>query len=436
MLDIIFISYDEPNAEENWVHLKGRFPHARRVHGVRGIAEAHFAAAEKANTKFFYVVDGDARICDTFDFSYKPTEHEADYVHIWHARNPATGLTYGYGGVKLFAKKFFSSIKPNYVDFSTSLTKDVKIMEEVACITYFNSDEFRTYRGGYREAAKLYLASVNQNIPEAQRTEAQSRLNAWLNPSNDCAFRQHLVNGVLAGFTDAHSHTDGTFVNDFDRIRSLFELSMRNVDAQPANVSDYPGLPFICRLSSILYDDEVLKNLSITELRDAISDGQLYSKVWLADRLYQLNLLSDSKIVVLGGWIGTLSFLLGMFSKSIRAIVSVDLDARANTIAEKLNYDKPFSTLKMDMYKVDTSLFDVIINTSSEHIPDIAAWRRTLPPGKVVVVQNTNYKNAEGHISTVDCVSDLANKLELSEIIYEGSRAFPQYSRFMIIGRT
>ena len=34
MFDIIFISYQEPNAEENFKQLQNRFPIAQRVHGI------------------------------------------------------------------------------------------------------------------------------------------------------------------------------------------------------------------------------------------------------------------------------------------------------------------------------------------------------------------------------------------------------------------
>ena len=34
--DIIFLSYDEPNAEKNYVDLVKKVPWAKRVHGVEG----------------------------------------------------------------------------------------------------------------------------------------------------------------------------------------------------------------------------------------------------------------------------------------------------------------------------------------------------------------------------------------------------------------
>ena len=32
--DVVFISYDEPNADENWAHLQSICPWAKRSHGV------------------------------------------------------------------------------------------------------------------------------------------------------------------------------------------------------------------------------------------------------------------------------------------------------------------------------------------------------------------------------------------------------------------
>ena len=47
MLDVIFLSYNEPFADANFEHLLQFAPHAKRVSGVKGILNAHKAAAEK-----------------------------------------------------------------------------------------------------------------------------------------------------------------------------------------------------------------------------------------------------------------------------------------------------------------------------------------------------------------------------------------------------
>jgi hypothetical protein len=202
MLDIIFISYDEPNADSNFDLLRSRFPFARRVHGVKGIAHAHNAAAKKAMTKFFYVVDGDAVIRPDFDFSFVPQVGEEDFVHIWHAYNPV-GLEYGYGGVKLFKKSFFKDVK-SYVDFSTSLTKDVKIHPEIACETRFNSDPARAFRSGFREAAKLRTTTMDESKSFSVREEATLRLCKWLQPL-PCDYQEFIIKGAVAGVEFADS---------------------------------------------------------------------------------------------------------------------------------------------------------------------------------------------------------------------------------------
>ena len=61
MYDIVFISYNEPNADENWQALKARFPRAKRVDGVKGIHQSHTSAAIKCFTKMLWIVDADAK---------------------------------------------------------------------------------------------------------------------------------------------------------------------------------------------------------------------------------------------------------------------------------------------------------------------------------------------------------------------------------------
>ena len=65
-LDFVYISYAEPNKEQNWADLKSKVPWAKRVDGVKGFDSAHKAAAEKAETDFFISVDGDNVLDEKF----------------------------------------------------------------------------------------------------------------------------------------------------------------------------------------------------------------------------------------------------------------------------------------------------------------------------------------------------------------------------------
>ena len=65
-IDFVFISYNEPNKEENYADLVNKVPWAKRVDGVDGFDSAHKAAADLADTDFFISVDGD-NIIDQFE---------------------------------------------------------------------------------------------------------------------------------------------------------------------------------------------------------------------------------------------------------------------------------------------------------------------------------------------------------------------------------
>jgi len=65
--DIVFISYDEPNADLNYADLLTKAPWAKRIHGVKGSDAAHKAAAELSDTDWLITVDGD-NIVDTSFF--------------------------------------------------------------------------------------------------------------------------------------------------------------------------------------------------------------------------------------------------------------------------------------------------------------------------------------------------------------------------------
>ena len=65
-IDIVFISYDEPNAEQNYADLLDKCPWAKRSHGVWGSDAAHKAAAALSETDRFITVDADNIVREDF----------------------------------------------------------------------------------------------------------------------------------------------------------------------------------------------------------------------------------------------------------------------------------------------------------------------------------------------------------------------------------
>lgn len=194
-LDVLFISYNEPNAETNWQRVLEKAPWAKRVDGVEGIFNAHKAAAELSKTDMFYVVDGDAWLVDDWTFDFQPGIFDRLFTHIWRAQNPINGLVYGYGGVKLFSKQVVESAKSwATLDMSTTITPNIKIIDTVSNITAFNSDEYSTWRSAFRECAKLCYNIQTDEFDAISR----NRLDAWKNIGDEHKFGNYSKAGAAA----------------------------------------------------------------------------------------------------------------------------------------------------------------------------------------------------------------------------------------------
>ena len=193
MYDIVFISYNEPNADENWQRLLSRFPLTKRVHGVKGIHQAHIVAAKKCFTNMIWVVDGDAVILDSFDFSYKTKL--LDTVHVWRSINPINDLEYGNGGVKLLPRSMTINMDVTKPDMTTSISEKFKPVLEISNITAFNSDPFNTWKSAFRECCKLSSKIIDRQKSE----ETNERLISWCTKGIDRTYGNYSIAGAQAG---------------------------------------------------------------------------------------------------------------------------------------------------------------------------------------------------------------------------------------------
>lgn len=196
MYDIIFISYNEPDADDNFASLKTRFPLAKRVHGITGIHQAHIAAAKKSFTKMFWVVDADAVILNSFNFDYVVPEWDLDVVHVWRSLNPINSLSYGYGGVKLLPKQLTIDMNTNTTDMTMNISTKFKAMPDVSNITAFNTDAFSAWRSAFRECAKLA-----SSIDRQDSAETFERLITWCTTGDEQPWGIYAIAGALAGKT-------------------------------------------------------------------------------------------------------------------------------------------------------------------------------------------------------------------------------------------
>ena len=180
MYDVFFISYTEPNADSNWALLKNRIFHAKRIHGINGIANAHRACARASLTSMFYTVDGDTVVDDTWDFSFKPPVSDQDNLHLWYSRNPVNGLSYGYGGIKLWPRHVLLLFEGSWLDFTTSVGP-MKVIPTTISTTHFNSSPFEAWKSAFRECIKL----IRNTELDPNDVDSINRLSAWQHVYND-----------------------------------------------------------------------------------------------------------------------------------------------------------------------------------------------------------------------------------------------------------
>ena len=222
MFDIVFISYQEPNADDNWKQLYSRFPTAKRIHGVKGIHQAHITAAKTCFTKMFWIVDGDAVILPEFNFKFKPDQWNLETVHVWRSKNPINDMEYGYGGVKLFPTQLTIDMDTSKPDMTTSISDKFYAMNDVSNITAFNTAPFETWKSAFRECCKLSAKIIDRQKTE----ETQERLHTWCTVGEDQQFGEYAIAGAKAGAAYG-ARNKGNLdklkeINDFDWLMEKF----------------------------------------------------------------------------------------------------------------------------------------------------------------------------------------------------------------------
>jgi len=222
IFDIIFLSFDEEYADENYNRLRSRFPRIKRIHNIRGILEAHKAAARLSDTDMFYVVDADAEIIPSFNFDYQPHSLDRKSVHVWHSRNPVNDLEYGYGGIKLFPTNLLRTYDGSPIDFTTTVSNSLKVLSEVASITKFNTDPFSAWRSAFRECVKL----ASKIIHNQDNTETEYRLSVWCTKGEDREFGDFTIMGANEGADFGRKNMNRPdllgLINDFEWLAKRF----------------------------------------------------------------------------------------------------------------------------------------------------------------------------------------------------------------------
>ena len=235
MFDVVFISFDEPNSDENWEKLLEIASHASRVHGIKGIPKAHIEAASQVNTSHFFTVDADNVVDENFNWEKIVDFRKNDQrIHVWNCRNAVNGLVYGYGGVKLWPTEHVENIKKNSVDFTTSVaTHGFKIHDKVASTTFFNSTPYNAWKSGFRECVKLASGIINNPDKDADEKN-RHRLLIWTSLGMDEKYGDYCLlgarMGTLYGLENAKKKSALAKINNFSWLKKLYEEKDKEVE--------------------------------------------------------------------------------------------------------------------------------------------------------------------------------------------------------------
>lgn len=177
--DIIFLSYDEPNAEKNYADLLTKVPWAKRVHGVKGSDAAHKACAALSETEYFVTVDADNIVDPKFfqvEIDLEKLQLTPNHVFSWCGKVHVNGLMYGNGGLKMWTRKFVNEMRthensdPNDAKGKVEFCFDDRYYQFDANYSesFTNATPFQAWRAGFREGVKMSLdqgakvSNVNQ----------------------------------------------------------------------------------------------------------------------------------------------------------------------------------------------------------------------------------------------------------------------------------
>jgi len=189
----------------------------------------------------------------------------------------------------------------------------------------------------------------------------------------------------------------------------------------------------------------IAEGYSAKELLYSVSPDQIECKEWLIDELpLELYAKPQLKIQLLGGWYGypLIDILMDNFN-NIKKITNIDLDKSATALCRRYTNIKRLKDIVDDKTQ-DASLpipsddsTGLIINTSSEHMPDlpILIQDRNISKECVFALQSNNMEYVEDHTNCVSSADHLVEKSGLTHILYSGTHKMNNgYERYMVIG--
>ena len=233
-LDLIFLSYDEPNADLHYADLCNKTPWAKRIHGVKGSDAAHKCAAELSETEWFITIDADNIVNPAFFDLDIDTSDPKIQVYGFCGRNNVNGLRYGNGGIKIWKKDFVLNMKTHEASESDRGQVDFcwedgyRNFPKVYSDSIITGSPFQAWRAGFREGVKMTLLD-GVKVPPMEIKERIwwhniHRLRMWSTVGMHEENGKYAILGARMG-TWMTNCTDWNYVDvrDFEMLRHIYE---------------------------------------------------------------------------------------------------------------------------------------------------------------------------------------------------------------------
>lgn len=200
LFDAVMLSYDEPLADKLHTRLQRVLGvKVKRLHGVDGMRRAYRLAAEVVDAEQFLLADGDFVLGTEFDLRAVEPLPEETSMRVWRARNPLTGLIYGYGGLKLIRRSALREMG-EAVDVLAALPGRTQFVADIAGTTRINQSPYHAWKAGFRECAMLARGS-EYGMDDTESTE---RIAAWIT-AGEGEFAPFAVSGAREGVAFARA---------------------------------------------------------------------------------------------------------------------------------------------------------------------------------------------------------------------------------------
>jgi|TARA_B110000858_G_C17736723_1_gene442889 hypothetical protein len=175
-----------------------------------------------------------------------------------------------------------------------------------------------------------------------------------------------------------------------------------------------------------------------SDLLDSYSPNQFRAKEKLVNMIYNhIDINSDSEIVILGGWYG--SILIPTF-KEVKRITLIDLDKEVVSIAKNrlFNHYKNVDFITSDVFHNDRKgriqNANLIINTSCEHMTSMK--KLELDTNAYFAFTSNNMYDIEGHTNCVNDIEQFKKQLPVtSKVLAEDEITDERGTRFLLVGK-